>query len=187
MEMGRVPPRRRLARALRRAGVLRLASPALALVTGARETGPLGGTEGPDLTRYLVVCSLLLLGIACLAWGFRRVVGRSITARAARRSLQVMDVLPVGGKQKLAVVRCYDRTFLLGMGEREVSLVAELDPVIEPAEEVQPAPADRAAFGALLERVRRGSAEMPAPRPAPRPAAARPVLGSPLGSEGVLG
>ena len=157
--------------------------PQLALLPGVRETGSLGGTEGPDLTRYLVVCSLLLIAIALLAWGFRRLVGRSITARAARRSLQVMDVLPMGGKQKLAVVRCYDRTFLLGMGEREVSLVAELDPVIEPEQEPEPESSDRAAFGQLLERLRSGPAEEPEPTPLPRPAAAARSLGS----QGVLG
>lgn len=178
-----------MARALRRTGVPPLFSPAFALLVGGRETGALGGTEGPDLTRYLVVCSLLLVGIVGLAWGFRRIVGRSLTARAARRSLQVMDVLPMGGKQKLAVVRCYDRTFLLGMGEREVSLVAELDPVIEPEQEVEPTPADRAAFGDLLERVRAAPVEPPARSPVALSRAATAPSAGPrsLGSQGVLG
>lgn len=114
--------------------------------------GSLGGTEGPDLTRYLLVCSALLLGLALLAFGLRRLAGRTLAGRAARRSLQVMDVLPLGGRSRLAVVRCYDRTFLLGMGEREVSLVAELDGVIAPDETPLPERADREAFARLLAR-----------------------------------
>ena len=39
----------------------------------------------------------------------------------------MVDILPLGGKRQLAVVRCYDRTFALGLGEKDVSLVAELD------------------------------------------------------------
>ena len=113
----------------------------------------LGGSEGPDMTRYLLVCSGILLAVAALAFGFRRLVGRNLTAKAAKRSLQIMDVLPMGGRKRLAVVRCYDRTFLLGMGEKELSLVAELDPVIEPQEAPLPAASDRRAFADLLERV----------------------------------
>ena len=81
----------------------------------ALEATNLGGTSGPDLTRYFLVCGGLLLLAALLGFGFRRVVGRTLSARAAQRSLQVIDVLPLGGKQKLAVVRCYDRSFLLGL------------------------------------------------------------------------
>ena len=131
----------------------------------------LGGTSGPDLTRYLLVCAALLLGVVLLALGLRRLAGKSLAARAARRSLQVMDVLPLGGRSRLAVVRCYDRTFLLGMGEREVSLVAELDPVIEPDGAPLPAEADRRAFASLLEGVqpvaqasREGSPAVTGPR-----------------------
>jgi len=150
---------------------------ALALSPAALEdasAAALGGTQGPDLTRYFVVCSLLLIGILGLTWGFRRIVGRSLSTRAAKRSLQIMDVLPMGGKRKLAVVRCYDRTFLMGMGERELSLVAELDPVIAPATQTEGLGADRQAFSDLLER---------APARVPRQPAARQTL-SP---EGVLG
>jgi flagellar biogenesis protein FliO len=141
----------------------------------------LGGTEGPDLTRYLIVCSLLLLGIVALAWGFRRFVGKSLSAKAAQRSLQVMDVLPMSGKHRLAVVRCYDRTFLLGMGEREMSLVAELDGVIQPDAEADPTKADRKAFAELLGRAL-PSKPVPVARPAKQPAKQPAGLGA-----GVIG
>ncbi len=150
--------------------MLRIAiQPISAALWASEESTPLtrlGGTEGPDLTRYLVVCSLLLLGIVALAWGFRRLIGKRLTAKAAQRSLQVMDMLPMGGKQRLAVVRCYDRTFLLGMGEREVSLVAELDGAIQPEHEPDASPADRRAFAELLGRALPAK-DVPAARRAP--------------------
>ena len=51
------------------------------------------------------------------AWTFKRLFAGSFAARAARRSLQIVDVLPLGGKQRLAVVRCYERTFVVGIGD----------------------------------------------------------------------
>ena len=76
-------------------------------------------SNGPDLTRYLTVCGILLLSILALAWGFKKLVGNAVRARASSRSLQIVDLLPLGGKQRLAVVRCYDRTFALGLGRRK--------------------------------------------------------------------
>ena len=73
-------------------------------------------------------------------------------ARAARRSLQVLDVLPLGGKQRLAVVRCYDRTFLLGLGEKEVGLVSELDAVIAPPGPGGATSVEAKSFAHLLRR-----------------------------------
>jgi flagellar biogenesis protein FliO len=106
---------------------------ALALLAQASESSPFGGNAGPDLTRYFTVCGLLLASILALAWGFRKLMRGALQVKAAQRSLQVLDVLPLSGKHKLAVVRCYDRTFALGLGEREVGLIAELDPVAAPA------------------------------------------------------
>ncbi len=110
--------------------------------------------QGPDLTRYLVVCALTILLVLALAALFRRFAARHLRARAARRSLQVLDVLPLGAKQKLVVVRCYDRSFLLGLGEKEVRSIAELD--LEAAAAAGPASAGVAPaaveFPALLER-----------------------------------
>jgi flagellar biogenesis protein FliO len=125
-----------------------LLSPSFALVEST-----FGGTGGPDLSRYLMVVGVLIGILVALAWGFRRLVGGSLRTRAGKRSLQVLEVLPLGGRRQLAIVRCYDRTFALGVGEKEVGLVAELDSVEAPA----PASADEsdeqeAAFRALLDR-----------------------------------
>ncbi len=85
------------------------------------------GLPGVDMTRYAMVCLGLVAAILALAWGFRRVLTGNLRGRAARRSMRVVDILPLGGKRQLAVVRCYDRTFVLGLGERDVTLISELD------------------------------------------------------------
>lgn len=127
----------------------------LALLAESSTGSSFGGNGGPDLTRYFTVCGLLLVAILALAWGFRRLMAGALRVKAAQRSLQVIDVLPLSGKHKLAVVRCYDRTFALGLGEREVSLIAELDPVAAPA---RGAPRS-AAFDDTLDRERVRAAE----------------------------
>lgn len=131
-----------------------LVSLPVSLVPALEESSRLGGTEGPDLTRYFVVCATLLVVTAGIAWGFRHLLAGNLRHRASQRSLQVMDVLPLGGKRRLAVVRCYDRTFVLGLGDHEVTPVAELDPVIEPGTKVDPSRADKLAFAKALETVR---------------------------------
>jgi flagellar biogenesis protein FliO len=100
---------------------------ALQLQSGAAIAPPLGPTSGPDLGWLLATVAVFVVTIAGLAYLFRRVVGGSLRARASKRDLHVLDVLPLGNKRQLAVVRCYDRTFALGLGERSVDLVAELD------------------------------------------------------------
>lgn len=97
----------------------------------------IAGTTGPDLGRYFSAVGLMIGVLLVLAWGIKRLAGKSRGLRAGKRGLQVVEVLSLGGRRQLAVVRCYDRTFALGLGEKEVSLVAELDPVeiLAPAEE----------------------------------------------------
>ncbi|MBL8861963.1 MAG: flagellar biosynthetic protein FliO [Planctomycetes bacterium] len=117
---------------------------------------------GPDLTRYVLVCSALFLALGGLAWILRRAVAGSVRARAGKRSLQVVDVLPLGGKQRVCVVRCYDRTFALGVGEKEIGLIAEIDAAVSvAAHEETPVP-----FQSVLSRLRGAArserAEVPA-------------------------
>lgn len=132
-------------------------------------------TEGPDLTRYLLVCGALLALVAGLAWAVRRLLAGQMRARAARRSLQVLDLLPLGGKQRLAVVRCYDRSFLLGLGEKEIHVVSELDPVVTPAGPGGAISVEAQSFADLLRRA------------AVRPERERERPARGLDPEGVLG
>jgi flagellar biosynthetic protein FliO len=123
------------------------------LALGTPATRPDAG--GPDMTQYVLVC-FVLLGLICgAAFLFRRFIASSVRTRASKRSLQVVDLLPLGGKQRLCVVRCYDRTFALGLGDKEVALIAELDAVTAPAQ--KPA----TSFAALLRREQRSEPAQP--------------------------
>jgi len=173
-----------------------LHSLSLLLVPALEETGPLGGSTGPDLTRYFTVCGVLILVTIAIAWGLRRLLAGNLKLRASQRSLQVLDALSLGGKKRLAVVRCYDRTFVLGLGEREITPVAELDPAsgAEP-QPVDPSKPDQAAFAQALEHVRaampsgeflgrrlaqtKDTVEIGAQTPEPAPEAARPAPTAP--------
>lgn len=125
--------------------------PTLALVL---ETPARAG--GPDLTRYFTIVAILIAVVIGLGWGFRRMLAGALKQRASKRSLQVVDVLPLGGRRQLTVVRCYDRTFALGLGEKDVTLVAELDPVFTADEEAesQADPIER-NFMALFDSAKR--------------------------------
>ncbi len=81
-----------------------------------------------DLTSYLIFSAVVIAAVLVLGWVVRRFFARTLRQRAAQRSLAVVDVLPLGGKQKLFVVRCYDRHFLVGAGDKELASIAELDP-----------------------------------------------------------
>lgn len=118
---------------------------------GARATSVGGAYAGPDLGWMATVVAILLVCILAAAYGVKRVVGGAWRVGAAKRSLRVLDVLPLGGRRQMVVVRCYDRTFALGLGEKEVALLAELDAEIV-QHEVKPEIAPRARFDATLRK-----------------------------------
>ncbi len=143
--------------------------------------------EGLDMSRYLFAC-LVVLGLLCLgAFALARLKNSALVQRAKKRSLRVVDVLPLGRKQRLCVVRAYDRTFVLGVGEREVSLVAEIDQGDDLATEAlvqaeSEALATKApkSFAALVQSFA-GAALQRRPAPAaPLAQAAAPVAAAPV-------
>ncbi len=143
---------------------------------GALAALPADAPAGPDLTRYFLVCGGLLLLILGVAHVFRRAFGRALAARAARRSLRVVDVLPLGGAKRLVVVSCYERVFLIGQGEKELCSIAELEGVeasVAPAAPTPPAAGREGAFEEHLESL--------------VPAARREAAGPRLEPGGILG
>lgn len=137
----------------------------------------------PDMTRYLVVSGALLGALFLASFLVRRLVGTSRLTLGSRRGIQILEAASLGGSKKAVVVRCYDRTFLVGVGDKEVCSIAELDS--ESVDVDRGAPAAQApSFAGLLggakprrERPTAGSkpAATPASRkatPAPQPAAA---------------
>ncbi len=113
------------------------------------------GRVGPDLTRYILVCATLVVALGGLAWLLRRVIGGAARTSAGGRSLQVLDVLSLGGKQRVCVVRCYDRTFALGVGDKEVGLIAEIDAAVSIG--TTPTGLRLPAFQDILTRLRGGN------------------------------
>lgn len=107
---------------------------------------PSSTAGGPDMTRYVLVCTLLLVLICLAAYLFKRFIATAVRTKASKRSLQILDVLPLGGKQRMCVVRCYDRTFALGLGDKEVALIAELDASITAVTN------SKTSFASLLKR-----------------------------------
>lgn len=128
-----------------------------------------------DPMRYLVACMGVLGLLAVGLFALRKLVMGAQRTRAAGRSLAVLDQLHLGGSKRLTVVRCYDRQFVLGVGDKEIAVVAELDvdqavpPLPErgagsaqpanaqPAEQaqLQAQPAAREAFQGLLQRAQK--------------------------------
>lgn len=167
----------------------------LALLEIPARTTQIGGAQGPDLTRYFTVLGILLVAILGLAFGFKKLFAGALKSKAAKRHLAIVDLLPLGGKQRIAVVRCYDRTFALGLGDKEVALIAELDPVnAEGRGLATPAPAERAEFARVLrgklesEQDLASESSVAAPaRDTHRPATVGKRVRDLLGATGILG
>lgn len=96
-------------------------------VAKAATAAPAADGLQSSLTQAGIAVALLIGVIGLCGYGFKKLMQRTLVSRAERRSLTLVDVLPLGGKQKICVLRCYDRTFLVGVGEGDVSTLAELD------------------------------------------------------------
>ncbi|MGD2018441.1 MAG: hypothetical protein PVJ89_10015, partial [Planctomycetota bacterium] len=72
--------------------------PALQLQSTADVAQPLGAAAGPDLGWLVATVAVFVVTIGALALLFKKVVGGSLKARASKRDLHVLDVLPLGGK-----------------------------------------------------------------------------------------
>jgi flagellar biogenesis protein FliO len=144
-----------------------------------------------QLMRYWIVVGALLGALFLASFLIKRLGLRHKLMRSVRRSFEVLDVLPVGKSQRLCVVRCYDRTFLIGVGDRELCSVAELDQAVvendrskELARAASPGATGRRAFSEWLgplARVAPAAAKGPstqgasAPGPAVATAAGEPA------------
>ncbi|MFT5289356.1 MAG: flagellar biosynthetic protein FliO [Planctomycetota bacterium] len=138
---------------------------AVSIIQSGADAASKSSLEGPDLAGYLLTCGFILALVLGAAWLFRRFLAGKIRMRTSGRSLRVIDVLPMGSRQRLVVVRCYDRTFLLGQGDKEIRAISEIDGAPEtdlipqPTEHATPSvemnkPAQRAAdvFARMLGR-----------------------------------
>jgi flagellar biogenesis protein FliO len=114
----------------------------------ATESSPLGPLEeGSGFGWRLLETALLLLLVCVLAYlvirfGLRRLQGQGWRARTGRRRrearLEVLHRVAIEPKRSLQVVQAGSRVLLLGVTERAIHLLAELEPgewlPIEPEE-----------------------------------------------------
>lgn len=131
-----------------------------------------------QLVRYWVVVGTLLGALFLASFLVKRLGLRQKLLRSARRSFQVLDVLPLGRGQRLCVVRCYDRTFLIGAGDKELCSITELDQaVVDNDLAKEPPSARRPArpFGDWLAPLLRPAGGQAAAAPAPAAAAPAPA------------
>ncbi len=163
----------------------------IALLYAAESSGPAERivAGGPDLTRYLFVCAGLIVFVLAAGWAARRFLSGTLRTRASQRSMQVLDVLPLGNKHRLGVVRCNDRSFLIGFGEGGVRLLTELETVASASEGLSEE--QRRIFTTALQRAagtvgvgRAGSSAKA--RPAAARPAAQPARAAATKSSGVL-
>lgn len=141
--------------------------------------------DGGDLLLALRVA----LSLACvlgLLWYLNRRLSGGAKGAVLRRRPQAMSVVgrqSLGGKNGLAVVDVDGRRLLLGVGERGVSLLTELEPVAETVTETQAASAARAVSTPAVERIELDPAELEKSLrnlvPPSTPAARKPAVPKP--------
>ncbi|MBI1379857.1 MAG: hypothetical protein GC161_02070 [Planctomycetaceae bacterium] len=102
---------------------------ASAPLVGAPATlsGPYTGPDMGQLASYLGISLAMILLVAGGGLLVHRLLRGGWRVRASQRSLRVVDLLPLAGKNQLAVVQVYDRTLVLGIGDGGVRLVTEWD------------------------------------------------------------
>jgi flagellar protein FliO/FliZ len=77
------------------------------------------GFNGTDLFRLLGSFVLVLALLAALLWALRRLQTKIISQNAGRK-LQLLEVLSVGTRQKVALVRVGDREVLIGISPTQI-------------------------------------------------------------------
>jgi flagellar biogenesis protein FliO len=111
---------------------------------------PVSGKEKPgradeEALAKLGFVILTIMGLGASAvWLVRKSKGLPLRKRGRGKSLEVVDLLNLGHKKSLAVVRVYDRVFVIGIGDGPLSLVTELREEEAGIDAAELAAADRA-------------------------------------------
>ena len=84
-----------------------------------------GGAASAGLWSSLLVTMLALAFVLALAWLFLRLLKRATTLRAVdgRVPPQVVQAVPLGGRERLVVVRDGGHEYVLGVTAASVSLI----------------------------------------------------------------
>ena len=88
------------------------------------------GAGGTELWSSLLVTLLALAFVLALAWLFLRLLKRATTLRGAngQEPWQVVQALPLGGRERLVIVRHGAREYVLGVTPASVSLIDQRAP-----------------------------------------------------------
>jgi flagellar biosynthetic protein FliO len=126
-------------------------------------TGPAGSdaveapASDPSLTAAVVkMVSALAVVIAVVyaaLYALRKLMGRKNGARGGRGSLELLETTYVGQRQSISLVRVGERSVLVGVTERQISTLTELDAdeTAALAREI-PTPATEDSFSRALSR-----------------------------------
>ena len=84
-----------------------------------------GGPPEAGLWTSVLVTILALAFVLALAWLFLRLLKRATTMRSVdgRAPPQVVQAVPLGGRERLVVVRDGDHEYVLGVTAANVSLI----------------------------------------------------------------
>ncbi|MEO0421398.1 MAG: flagellar biosynthetic protein FliO [Pseudomonadota bacterium] len=130
--------------------------------TGAESSTPVPALAGDDLltpgssAQLLASLALVLLVIVALGWLSRRL--HRLQPRRGGRALQVLDVLPVGARERVALVQVGSTQLVLGLAPGRVQTLHVLDPAVAASDDATPAsaepvaPAAASPFASLLKR-----------------------------------
>jgi flagellar protein FliO/FliZ len=108
--------------------------------------------DGPSFAPMGVALLVVLALMVAVLWVLRRV---GLAPRAGNaKLLRIVSQLSLGPRERVVIVEAGDRWLLLGVGTGGISRLGSL-----PKGESAGAPAAPAAFGTLLEKLRKGSAQ----------------------------
>lgn len=100
-----------------------------AILESQKSANAVDGAGNFDVpTDRLIIVFLVIGGLIYLTYfGLRRYVSWSRDSRAKKRSVGVIDSIPLGGKRCVTVTRVYDRILVLGVGEDSITLLTEIN------------------------------------------------------------
>ena len=100
-------------------------SAAASTVASTAAPAPVGSTGEPGLWASALVTVVALAFVLALAWLFLRLLKRATTLRSAdgRVPPQVVQATPLGGRERLVVVRDGAHEYVLGVTAASVSLI----------------------------------------------------------------
>jgi flagellar biosynthetic protein FliO len=105
------------------------------------------GFGGMLLRSLIVLIGVCLLAYLVIRVGLKRWAKRAGAAKGESR-LHMLARLPIDAQRSVAIIQAGKRVFLVGVGEGQIALLAELDAQEWLAAESAPQPA---AFGAILK------------------------------------